>query len=354
MRATMLIGLALAAAVTAGGAYYAVGGGAGPAERLGERLLPDLASRADDVRTIEIQRPEFTVVIARDGDAWRLPERAGYPADTAKIRQLFVELTGLRTLEAKTRAKDLYPSLEVEDRDGAGAKSSLVALKDAGGRDLAALLVGKPRYGRGGGGEDAVYVRKQGDAQTWLAKGRLTVTRDAVQWLDRVVADVSRERVREIVIRHADGAELVVRRASPADKDFAPVDAPADRKLKSSWEANSIAGIFDKLELDDVRRAAEMPVPADAPTTTLTTFDGLTLTARFVEKDGATWVAIAARAEPPAQLPEGGEKLKDAAAVKAEAEQLAAKLGPWVYKVPGFQLEAMRRKLEDLLEPKAS
>ena len=103
-----------------------------------------------------------------------------------------------------------------------------------------------------------------------------------------------------------------------------------------------------------MRRATDLAVPADAPTTTLTTFDGLTLVARFVEKDGATWIAIAASAAPPAAPPEGSDKFKDAAAVTAEAERLNARLAPWVYRVPDFQRDAMRRKLEDLLEPKAS
>lgn len=353
MRLPVLIGLGTATAVAVALAVFAIGPGTGPAERLGERVLPDLARRAEEVATIEIRRPEFAVVIARDGEGWRVPERAGYGADTAKIRQLFVELANLRTLEAKTRSKDNYPALEVEDRDAAGSKSTLVALKDSSGRDIVALLSGKPRYGRGGGGEDAVYVRLVGDPQAWLAKGRLTVNRDAVQWLDRAVVEIARERVREAVVRHADGTTLTVRRETPAEKDFAPLDPPADRKVKSAWDVNSVAGAFDKLEFDDVRRVADLPVPAEAPTTTLTTFDGLTLTARFVEKDGATWVALSAAAEPPETRPEG-DKLKDAGAVREEAERINARLSPWVYRLPQYQLDSMRRRLDDLLEPKAS
>jgi hypothetical protein len=355
MRLPVLLGLGAATAAAVAAAVWAVGLGAGgPPERLGERLLPDLARRAEEVATIEIRKPEFTVVIARDGEAWRLPERAGYAADTAKVRQLFVELAGLRTLEAKTRSKDLYPSLDVEDRDAPGAKSTLVALRDAQGRDVVAILAGKARYGRGGGGEDAVYVRLAGESQAWLAKGRLTVNRDAVQWLDRIVAEVARERVREAEVRQADGTTLVVRREKPSDKDFTPVDAPADRKLKSAWDVNSVAGAFDKLELDDARRAADLPVPADAPATTITTFDGLTVTARFLEKDGETWVALEASAAPPDALPEGGEKLKDAAAVREEAQRINARASPWVYRLPKYVVDSMRRRMDDLLEPKAS
>jgi hypothetical protein len=95
--------------------------------KLGVRLFPELTSRAAEVQTIELQRPDGPVVLRRSGDGWILPDRAGYVADTARIRQLFFEVSELRSLEAKTRSRDVYPSLEVEDRDAPEAKSTRVA-----------------------------------------------------------------------------------------------------------------------------------------------------------------------------------------------------------------------------------
>ncbi len=354
MRPLTLAGLAALAAVTGIAAVVVLPSGESPDARLGQRIFPELAARSAEVRSIELQRPDGTIVIQRDGEIWRVPARAGYAADTAKVRQLFVEVADLRTLEAKTRSKDLYASLEVEDRDQAEAKSTRLAFKSGDGKDVVALLAGKNRFGRGGGGEDAVYVRRAGDPQAWLAKGRLTVGREALHWVDREVTNVSRERVREAIVRHADGTQLVIRRPSVTERDFAIMDMPADRKPKSSWEVGAVGGGFDRLELDDVRKASEVVIPADAPATIVTTFDGLTLTARFAEIDGGTWVAIGAQAAPPAELPSGATGLKTADEVKAEAEALNSKLGPWVYKLPAFNLESLRRKLDDLLEPKSS
>ncbi|MBL8698368.1 MAG: DUF4340 domain-containing protein [Alphaproteobacteria bacterium] len=342
------------AAVAAIAAVTLVPTGENPDAKLGERMFPELAAKSEDVRSIELQRPEGTIAIARDGDAWRVPAKLGYPADSAKVRQLFVEVTALRTLEAKTRNRDLYASLEVEDRDQKDAKSTRVAFKNAQGQDILALLAGKNRYGRGGGGDDAVYVRKAGDAQAWLARGRLTVNRETVHWLDREITNVARDRVHEAVVRHADGTVVTVRRASPGDRDFAVADVPEGRKAKSSWEINSVAGAFEKLELDDVRKAGEATIAADGPSAMVTTYDGLAVTARFGEADGATWVAITATAAPPATLPEGISGLKKPDEVKAEADAINRRVGPWLYKLPSFNLDNMRRKLEDLLEPKSS
>ena len=328
--------------------------GESPDAKLGERLFPELTTRAEEVRAIELQRPDGTIVIARDGDAWRLPAKLGYPADSAKIRQLFVEVSSLRTLEAKTRNRDLYASLEVEDRDQKDAKSTRVAFKNAQGQDIVALLAGKNRFGRGGGGDDAAYVRKAGDPQAWLARGRLTVNRETVHWLDREITNVARDRVREAKVRQADGASVTVSRPTLSERDFTVADVPEGRKTKSSWEVNSIAGVFEKLELDDIRKPDGVSIASDGASAVLTTFDGLTITARFADADGATWVEIKAEANPPAALPDGAAGLKKADEVKAEADAINRRVGPWLYKIPTFNLDSMRRKLEDLLEPKAS
>jgi hypothetical protein len=347
---SILGGIAIASAVAAV-VFLPPADDAGQA-RLGERLFPDLATRAGDVQAIELQRPDGTIVLRRAGETWVLPERGGYAADTGRIRQLFVEVSELRTLEAKTRSKDVYASLEVEDRDAAGAKSTRVAFKTAQGQDIVALLAGKNRFGRGGGGDDAVYVRRAGDAQAWLAKGRLTVNRDAVQWLERGLSDVARERVREARIDHADGTSTVVSRPSPAERDFVLADVPEDRKAKTGWEIGSVAAAFEKLEFEDVRKADGVAIPAAALTATTTTFDGLEISARLVEIEGTPWAALSAKAAPPAQLPEGGPALKSADEVRAEAERIQTRLAPWLFKLPVFNLENMRRKIDDLLEPK--
>jgi hypothetical protein len=354
MRPLTLSILGAAALASVGAALLFSPADDGGDAKLGVRLFPDLPGRAAEVQTIELQRPDGTVVLRRAGEAWILPDRAGYAADTARIRQLFFEVSELRTLEAKTRSKDVYPSLEVEDRDAPNSKSTRVAFKTAQGQEVAALLAGKNRFGRGGGGEDAVYVRRAGDPQAWLAKGRLTVNRDALQWMERGLADVARERVREAKIAHVDGAHTVVARDTPAERDFAVAGIPEGRKARSGWEVGSVAAAFERLELEDARKAEGVALPAAGLSATITTFDGLEVVARFVDIEGTPWAALSAKATPPAQLPEGGIGLKSADEVRTEAERINARLSPWLFKLPVFNLENMRRRTEDLLEPRDS
>jgi hypothetical protein len=166
---------------------------------------------------------------------------------------------------------------------------------------------------------------------------------------------VPRERVSTVTVK-APGQALTVLRAKADDKDFTLKDVPADRKAKAAYDISAVGGAFESLELDDVRPAADLKFNASNPATEAVTFDGLRITASFAEQDGATWARFAAKAEPPATpaKTEGDSKLKSAEDVKKEAESINARVGGWAYKLQTYKAETLRKKLEDLLEQKAS
>jgi Domain of unknown function (DUF4340) len=357
MKLKLLIGLAVVALVAVGGAVaVSVSQKAtAPQAQSGQRLYPEIAARADDIQSIVIARKDGAFRIVRDGDRWLVPDKSKYPASSDAVRRLLVGLGELRALEAKTTMASVYPELEVENVDSPNAKSVQVSLLDAGGGTVLGVVIGKTRYGRGGASGDGVYVRKASEAQAWLAQGRVSVDRDIAAWLDRKIADVPRERVRTVIVK-APGQTLTVLRAKAEEKDFAIKDIPADRKAKAAYDINAVGGVFESLELDDVRPAADVAFSANSPVTEAVTFDGLRITASFVDQDGATWARFAAKAEPPATPVkiEGESKLKSADDVKKEAEAINARVGGWAYKLQTYRAEALRRKLEDLLEQKAS
>jgi hypothetical protein len=357
MKPGLLIALGVVALATVGGAAYIVTkqNAATQEAQLGQRLYPELAARAGDIQAIVIARKEGSFRIVRDGDRWLVPDKSKYPASPEAVRKLLVGLSELRAMEAKTRQDSIYPELEVENIDAPNAKSVQVSLQDGSGQNVLAVLIGKNRFGRGGTAGDGVYIRKVGDAQAWLAQGRVSVDREVSAWLDRRIADVARDRVQAVTVKN-DKQVLTVQRAKADDKDFGIKNIPADRKAKSSYDTNAVGGAFETLDLDDVRPAAEVNFSASSPTTEAVTFDGLRLSASFAEKDGGTWVRFAAKAEPPAEpvKTEGDSKLKSADDVKKEAEAINAKVGGWAYKLPAYKVESMRRKMDDLLEQKAS
>lgn len=355
MKPKLFAGLAVAAVIAVGGAVAVTSLQRAPSNeaQTGQRLFPEVAARADDLRAIVIASKDGTVRLARKGDRWIAPDKFEYAASVEQVRKLLVGLSELRTLEAKSSSPDQYGAMEVEDI-GPDAKSVKVTLQDGGGAEILSVIVGKQRLGRSGTAGDGVYVRRAGTAQAWLAQGRLSVDREPVNWLDRKVVDVKRDRVREAVIR--SGSEvLMVTRGAPAEANFTLAgEIPADKKIKSEWDVNAIGGAFEALELDDLRPAADIEFAAGAPAGEVVTYDGLRVSAALAEKDGATWARFVAASAPPAEglTEEAKAKLTSAEDVAKEIAEINARVGNWAYKLPAWKVETLRKKPGDLLEPK--
>jgi hypothetical protein len=300
----------------------------------GERAFPDLAAKLDDIASIGVARSGFALTFIRDGDGWLAAEKGNYPAAVPKIRQIALAMADLTLIEPKTQKADFYPRIETEEV-GKG-KSSLVSIKDKSGATIAELIVGKRRYDRLGGGNDGVYVRKPGDAQAWLARGSLEFSDQVSSWLDRRILDIPDKRIAAVTLTQADGTKLVLSRSAP-DAKFAVEDLPADAKYKSDNATGEPAAALETLDLDDVKPAAEMPLPdKDLVSAGYTSFDGLTVTVKLFERDNANWIAISATGS---------------GAAEAEAKQIDDKVSHWVYAISTYKANMLKTKLADLLEP---
>jgi hypothetical protein len=359
MRAKTLIVLA-AAAILAGGAavYVNASKETAPADRFaGELVFPNLAPRATAIASVRIERDGTAFVLKRDGDAWTMPERDGYPVEADQARRFLLEFGALRVLESRTTNPALHAEL---DLDGAAKdqKATRVQLLDAQGGVLADLLVGRARFGRQGTAGDGTFVRRAGENQVFLARGRLAPERDAAKWLERRVANVERERVASIELLAIDGERLSAGKASPGDNDVELARVPGDRKIKSSFDVNLLASALEGLDLEDARKDEGLDFGAARERAEYRTFDGLVVRVDFVQERDMRWARVRASFEAPAvpadpaahpnarlRAPEDGAK---------QAEEIAARARGWAFRFPDFKIEQMTRRMADLVEPKGS
>jgi Domain of unknown function (DUF4340) len=319
---------ALAIAAAATGDRYA---SSAPADR---PVFPSLAGELVDVALVALERKGFAVTFRRRGDAWLVAQKGGYPAVTGKIRQVVLTLADMRLVEPKTRHPDLYSRLDVEGP--ASGNATLVTVADKSGKTLARLIVGKRRFDRLGEGHAGVYVRQPGDAQSWLASGDLDLSGDLASWLDRQIVDIPESRIAKVSLTQPDGTLLVLSRAKP-DGQFAVENAPAKTKFKSDAATDEPAMALASLSLDDVMPAAKMPVPESGiVAASYTTFEGLTIDLRLVEKGKTEWIAVAATG---------------AGKAAGEAKEIEARVSGWSYAIPSYKAAMIRTKLADLIEP---
>src|SRR5690606_601435 len=115
-----------------------------------------------------------------------------------KLRQALTALAEARVLEQKTANAELYGRIGVEDTSAPTATGISVALT-APGRDLPAVILGNAE------GSRYRYVRRAGEAQSYLIDRNPDVPRAAAQWLDSVIVSIGPDRVREVTITHSDG-----------------------------------------------------------------------------------------------------------------------------------------------------
>lgn len=311
-------------------------GGNGVVDPLVNQLvLPEVGQRLGEVARVTLVHGGARTTLLHQGDKWVVEEKSDYPVDAAKLHQTLLGLAELRYVEAKTRKPDLYPRLDVEDAAKKDAKSTLITVSDAKGTLLGEIIAGKRRVDLLGGGTDGIYVRKPGNAQSWLASGTLELPEDAAQWLDPAIVDLPREKVKEVVLTQPDGARLDI----VHDKPDAPLElkgAPSDAKAKPDALIEPTTALAS-LTLTDVRPAAAMKLPDKGVShAEFVSFGGLTVKVALFDQDGKSWAHLEA---------------SGTGAAEKEAQALNARVAPWIYAIPDYKAKAMRTKLADVTEP---
>jgi len=213
MRARGLVVLCvLGVASVAGGWYF--GTAREPAEQTsvaaGTLMFPGLTARLGDAARIEITHQGKTIALVRLGEGpespWGLEQRGSYPVEATKLRAMLTALTELRLVEPRTTDPALYERLGLADASDAKSSSDLVRVDDKAGKPIAELLVGHRRVRTQGNVPDQVFVRRPGEAQTWLAEGSLEVDADPQLWLDRDVVNIDHARIAGVAVQRGDAA----------------------------------------------------------------------------------------------------------------------------------------------------
>jgi hypothetical protein len=343
MRPSTILVMAAITAATAVAAVVVAGDRRGAVDvARGERLFAGLGERVEQVRRIEVTRAGETVALVREGDRWVLPDRAGFPARADHVRRLIAAVAELETVEAKTRNPVLHDRLDLADPADKDAKAARVRLKDERGGVIADLLVGKRRPTPPGQalptGLDMLYVRKDGDAQSWLVLGQIELKRDAMDWADREIVDLGPTRFARVVVERPDDQGFTLTRGEGDTREFRLDGLPEGAKLKSQFDVNGIGAFLESLTVDDV-----LKVPATLPAAAVTgrweAADGLVVTARLVMVDAQPWLALAAT---------GAGESADL------ARQLQGRFDGWLFKLPDWKRERLDSTRDALIEKPAA
>jgi hypothetical protein len=301
----------------------------------GAGLFPGLAPQANRIARVEIKQGDKALVLARDKDAWSLADRGGFPAKPDAVRALLIKLAGTELVEPKTRNKDRYQLLELEDPSGKDSKSRLVRLLDDKGGVIAETIVGKKRFDALGGSKSATYVRKPGEAQTWLSNADLDVSLGLREWVQANVLDVPIAKIAKLTVDIPGEEPLVLARDTADATKYTLVGMPEDKKLKEGAGLDSIARAAGNIELEDVRKlSVAAPVPSDMSVAKIEADGGLGVTLKLRKEGEDTWVSIEA-------VGADGD-------AKKTAEDIAKRAQGWEFKIPAYKAQSILKRRSDL------
>ena len=327
----ILAGLAVVALVGAGWQLQSNTAGYVEAQR-GERLLPDLLAKANDVASITISQAGMNVRVERAGTSYVLGG-SSYPVRGGKFQSAIVAAASLEKFEAKTAREDKYPLIEVEPIAGKDAKSRLIKFEDAEGNNLGEIILGKKARGRLGGTiGDGQYVRLPESEQSWLARGIVDADIKLDGWVDNSITDMNIEYVVRATFQPTGGEELVVRRTGVTEggqSKFELNALPEGKKPKNDLTLRYAATDLANVGFVDVRKDQGGEI---AHRTTLMMADGLIVEFRITGDD---WVSLHV-------VNEGKDKTTQ--------KDLEGRTKGWQYKLADYKLKQLKLSMSDLVE----
>lgn len=306
----------------------------------GAALFPNLKSEAGRVSRIEVRKGDDALTIERNGSEWLIKERSGFRANNEKVRSLLVKLTEAELLEPKTRNKDHFALLELEEPSGPGATSRLVRLLDDKGAVIDEVIVGKQRWDAFGSGKGGTYVRRPNEQQTWLVSTPIDASVEFRDWVKSQLFETKSSTIKHMTVE-VPGEEPLQIDYDLAAKEHKLSNMPNGMKLRDVNAIDYIADGASSLDFDDARKAGAVPpAPADkVNTVTLDLEDGVKVVLKINRDNGAAWLTLTATGEGTA---------------KAAADALNAHVQGWEFQIPASKADAILKKRGDLLEKAAS
>lgn len=317
-----------------------------PDARMGQKVLQNFPF--NEVAAIHIQA-ERDLDLVRKGDVWRVPQRADYPANFHQLSDLLIKVRDLKVVQSEPVLPSELGEVNLRAPGNGRGSGTLVEFKDAQGRVVQSMILGKMHLREGGstpfdsGSPDGRYVLLPEDP-----KDALLVSEPLSGFVPMPEYWVSKDFIR---VEHIKSIALT----SPTAENSWKVSRETE---SSAWKLDA-AKTGETLDTDLVNTLGRMlsyytftdvitgPAPAasglDQPKiATIETFDHFTYTLKIGSKTAqeSYYLTVVVAADSPIDR-QLQEKLKQ--------EQ---SLAPWVYLVSSGIVSPLVRDRADIMAKK--
>ena len=302
----------------------------------GRPVLP--AFNVADVAKVTIEGEKKLAVSAGDS-GWTVDALHGYPADIVKIRENLLKLADLKVGQV-ARGRKI-------------AKPVKIALKDASGKDLAALVMGethtaKPRgqaaqFG-GGGYPDGRYVEK--DGQTVLVKETLDAfDGDPKKWCESRICSVPSADVKAVT--YTKGGETVKLTRKDSTWTLEGLGAKEELDTSKTYSLDSALSYLDFNGVADPKKPEAEFGFATGAVYTVSLKNGQTYTAKVGGASGSDRYFKVSAAFSPV-----GTNATENASMEKAVKEFNDKTGKWTYLISSYSADSMSKTRKDLVKAK--
>ena len=182
-------------------------------------LIPGLADKIESASRLEMFQAgsdEPVLSFSKQGDQW-LVDAIGYPMNFEMIRSLLRTLSEAKLSEKVTANPEYHHRLGLREVSDPNSVARLIRISDQDGNSLGGVLMGKT-VARGG--NSSTYVRREGEAQSWLIAGVVQMSPKPEKWLIAQISDIPVSEIKSAEVIASNGERLYVHKDDPEQVVF--------------------------------------------------------------------------------------------------------------------------------------
>ena len=312
----------------------------------GKKKIVDFS--LNDVSHVTIKTSAAELNLVKKDDVWKVKERADYPANFEMVSGLIRKIWELPAVQDVQVGPSQLGRLQLLPPDQGANGGTLLDLKDAKDKRLAALLLGKKymrespdlRFGEGGIPAGRYVKAEGGSGNVVLISDTLNeVEPEAKQWLDHDFIKIENPKSIALAGATPDKNWKLVRNSANEPWEF------ANAKQGEKVDSNKFTPVVNSLTAStftDVLAPDAEPAETglDHPSTvTIETFDGFTYVLRIGKPMGENYpelVSVTAQS-PKERTPGKDEKPEDKSKLDQEFQKKQKELGEKLEKEKKFE-----------------
>ena len=302
-------------------------------DRRGERVLPGLADKANDITGVTVREATDMIAIERRNGGFVAAD-SGFPVKADAVRDLVAGAIELTFEEARTSDPARYGDLGLADPGAADAGKEITLSTTAG--EVGDFVVGH-RDATVAGPLGGVFVRLKGQSQTWLASGNLRLPPSRSEWFSPLELGIRRSDIKKVELA-GGGRDAVTAVVTTEKPDQLILQNIPEGRVADAFKVTRIASLIESFAFQDVRK--ETKPPDDARRLVADTGDGVRLSITAIGDLSEGWVQISA------------EATGDAARDKAKA--INAKVARFDFRLPPAQTDVLGWTVADLTNEQKS